>query len=120
MVTNSLKFFPVSNGADFRDLFLAIAASPPDAPKPTKFEQFVAAHPTVATSAATVATPGSFAEEEYHGIDAFVLINKSGDRQPVRYLIKPERVVHLDRADAEKRAPNFLVDELLSASSAPR
>ena len=112
MVTNSLKFFPVSNGADFRDLFLAVAASPPDAPKPTKFEQFVAAHPTVATSAATVATPGSFAEEEYHGIDAFVLVNKSGDRQPVRYLIKPERVVHLDPADAAKRAPNFLVDEL--------
>jgi catalase len=109
MVTNSLKFFPVSNGAD---LFLAIAASPPDALKPTKFEQFVAAHPTVATSAATVATPGSFAEEEYHGIDAFVLINKSGARQPVRYLIKPERIVHLDPADAEKRAPNFLVDEL--------
>jgi catalase len=41
-----------------------------------------------------------------------VLINKSGDRQPVRYLIKPERVVHLDPADAEKRAPNFLVEEL--------
>ena len=112
MVTNSLKFFPVSNGADFRDLFLAIAASPPDAPKPTKFEQFVAAHPTVAASAATVATPGSFAEEEYHGIDAFVPVNKSGDRQPVRYLIKPERVVHLDPADAAKRAPNFLLDEL--------
>jgi hypothetical protein len=43
MVTNSLKFFPVSNGADFRDLFLAVAASPPDAPKPTKFERFAAA-----------------------------------------------------------------------------
>jgi catalase len=112
MVTNSLKFFPVSNGADFRDLFLAVAASPPDAPKPTKFEQFAAAHPTVAAAVATVATPGSFAEEEYHGIDAFVLVNKSGDRQPVRYLIKPERVVHLDPADAAKRAPNFLLDEL--------
>jgi catalase len=111
-ITNSLKFFPVSNGADFRDLFLAVAASPPNAPKPTKFEQFVAAHPTVAAAAATAATPASFAEEEYHGIDAFVFINKNGDRQPVRYLIKPERVVHLDPADAEKRAPNFLVDEL--------
>jgi catalase len=54
-VTNSLKFFPVSNGADFRDLFLAVAASPPDAPKPTRFEQFAAAHPTVAAAAATVA-----------------------------------------------------------------
>ena len=55
MVTNSLKFFPASNGTDFRDLFLAVAASPPDAPKPTKFEQFAAAHPTVAAAVATVA-----------------------------------------------------------------
>ena len=59
MVTNSLKFFPVSNGTDFRDLFLAVAASPPDAPKPTKFEQFAAAHPTVAAAVATVATPAA-------------------------------------------------------------
>jgi len=112
MVTNSLKFFPVANGADFRDLFLAIAASPPDAPKPTKLEQFVAGHPAVATASATVATPDSFADEEYHGIDAFVFVNKAGDRQAVRYLITPEHVVHLDPADAAKRAPNFLMDEL--------
>ena len=85
MVTNSLKFFPVSNGEDFRDLFLAIAASPPDAPKPTKLEQFVAAHPAVAAASATVATPDSFADEEYHGVDAFVLVDKAGDRQAVRY-----------------------------------
>jgi catalase len=59
MVTNSLKFFLVSSGADFRDLFLAIAVSPPDAPKPTKLEQFVATHPAVAAASATVATPDS-------------------------------------------------------------
>ena len=112
MVTNSLKFFLVSSGADFRDLFLAIAASPPDAPKPTKLEQFVATHPAVAAASATVATPDSFADEEYHGIDAFVLVNKAGERQAVRYLIRPEHVVHLDPADAAKRPPNFLVDEL--------
>ena len=44
MVINSLKFFPVATGEDFRDLLLALAASPPDAAKPTKFEQFVASH----------------------------------------------------------------------------
>ena len=31
MVINSLKFFPVATGEEFRDLLLAIAASPPDA-----------------------------------------------------------------------------------------
>src|SRR5262249_54117400 len=103
MVINSLKFFPVSTGAEFRDLLLALAASPPDAAKPTKFDEFVAGHPTVPAALATVATPDSFADEEYHGIDAFVFVSKTGQRQAVRYLLAPERVVHLDAADAAKR-----------------
>jgi catalase len=112
MVTNSLKSFPVPSGTEFRDLILAIAAGPPDAPKPTKLDQFVATHPTVAAASATVATPNSFADEEYRGINALIFVNKAGERQAVRYLIRPERVVHLDPADATKRPPSFLVDEL--------
>jgi catalase len=111
MVINSLKFFPVSNGEDFRDLLLALAASPPDAAKPTKFEQFVAAHPTVPAAFATVSTPDSFADEEYYGVDAFIFVNAAGERQAVRYQMVPERVVHLDTADAAKRPPDFLMDE---------
>src|SRR6516164_4255965 len=61
MVINSLKFFPVATGEDFRDLLLALAASPPDASKPTKFEQFAASHPSVPAAFATVGTPDSFA-----------------------------------------------------------
>lgn len=38
IVINSFKFFPVSTGEEFRDLLLALAESPPNAPKPTKFE----------------------------------------------------------------------------------
>jgi catalase len=38
MVLNSIKFFPVSNSADFRDMLLAAAASPPNAPKPTTLD----------------------------------------------------------------------------------
>jgi catalase len=112
MVIISLKFFPVATAEDFRDLLLAIAASPPDAPKPTKIEQFVASHPAVSAANATVATPDSFADEEYFGINAFVFVNKAGARQAIRYQMMPERVVHLSAADAAKRPPNFLVDEL--------
>jgi catalase len=112
MVINSLKFFPVSTGEEFRDLLLAVAASPPDAAKPTKFDEFVAAHPTVPAAFATAATPGSFADEAYYGIDAFVFVNKAGERQAVRYQMVPEKVVHLDAAEAAKRPPNFLVEEL--------
>jgi catalase len=112
MVINSLKFFPVATGADFRDLLLAAAESPPDAPKPTKLQQFVASHPTVPAASATAVTPNSFADEEYHGINAFVLVNKAGERQAVRYLMTPERVVHLEPAEAAKRPPDFLMEEL--------
>jgi catalase len=112
MVLNSLKFFPVSSSEDFRDMLLAIAASPPDAAKPTKLEEFLAAHPTVPRALATAQTPGSFADEEYHGINAFVLVNDKGERRAVRYIVSPEKLVHLDPAEAAKKGPDFLVDEL--------
>ena len=112
MVINSLKFFPVSTGEDFRDMLLALAASPPDAAKPTKFEQFAASHPAVPAAFATAATPDSFADEEYYGINAFVFISKAGEKQAVRYQMVPERTVHLDAEDAAKRPPDFLMDEL--------
>ncbi len=113
MVIVSLKFFPVATGEEFRDLLLAIAASPPDAPKPTKVEQFMAAHPNAPKALATVATPASFAEEEYYGIDAFIFVNKAGKKQAVRYIMSPEKVVHVTPAEAGKMAPNFLFDEVV-------
>jgi len=112
IVINSFKFFPVSTGEEFRDLLLALAESPPNATKPTKFEQFAASHPSVPAAFGTVATPDSFADEEYFGIDAFVFVNKAGERQAVRYQMLPENVVHLDKSDAAKRTPNFLMEEL--------
>jgi catalase len=112
MVINSLKFFPVATAEDFRDLLLAIGQSPPDAPKPSKFDQFVASHPSVPKAFATVATPASFADEHYYGIDAFVFVNKEGRKQAVRYVMVPEKTVHLTPPEAEKKAADFLVDEL--------
>ncbi|MDB5406997.1 MAG: catalase [Rhodospirillales bacterium] len=112
MVINSLKFFPVSSGADFRDLLLALAASPANAAKPTKFDEFVAGHPAIPAAFATATTPDSFADEEYYGVNAFVFVNKAGERQAVRYLMVPERPLHLDAADAAKQPPDFLMDEL--------
>lgn len=112
MVTNSLKFFPVSSGADFRDFLLAVAASPANAPKPTKLEQFLAAHPSVAAASATPQTPASFATDDYHGIHAFILVNKAGEKQAVRYIILPEKGEHLSAAEAAQKAPDFLMDEL--------
>src|SRR3977135_3903064 len=112
MVTNSFKFFPVGTGEDFRDLLQAIVASPPDAPKPTKLEQFFASHPNALKAIGSLPIPDSFADEEYHGIDAFIFVNKGGQRQAVRYLVVPEKLVHITPEEAAKQPPNYLFDEL--------
>src|SRR5580692_4346779 len=113
MVTNSFKFFPVGTGEDFRDLLQAIVASPPDAPKPTQLEQFFGSHPNAPKAIGSLPIPDSFADEEYHGIDAFVFVNKAGQRQAVRYVIAPERLVHITPEDAAKLPPNYLFDDLV-------
>src|ERR1700686_493220 len=112
MVTNSFKFFPVGTGEDFLDLLQAIVASPPDAPKPTKLEQFFASHPNAPKAIGSLPIPDSFADEEYHGINAFILVSKSGQRQAVRYLVVPEKLVHLTPEEAAKQSPDFLFDDL--------
>jgi catalase len=113
IVSNSLKFFPVATGEEFRDLLNAIIASGPDSPKPTKLEQFIGSHPAFLAANATVATPTSFARETYYGIDAFVFVNAAGARQPFRWKILPAAgAEHLSSADAAKQSPDFLVKEL--------
>ena len=81
MVTNSFKFFPVGTGEDFRDLLRAIVASPATAPHPTQLEQFFGSHPNAPKAIGSLPIPDSFADEEYHGIDAFIFVNK--DRKSV-------------------------------------
>src|SRR5580698_209825 len=112
MVTNSFKFFPVGTGEDFRDLLQAIVASPADAPHPNKVEQFFGSHPNAPKAIGSLPIPDSFADEEYHGIDAFIFVNKSGQRQAVRYLITPEKLVHITPEEAAKLSPDFLFDDL--------
>lgn len=109
MVLNSRKFFPVSTGEAFRDLERAVAASPAGAPKPTALETFIASHPLVAIP---LQTPQSLADEQYNGLNAFILINAAGARQAVRYQLVPPQLVHLAPEEAAKREPNFLFDEI--------
>jgi catalase len=112
IVINSLKFFPVATGEDFRDINLAVAASPPSAPHPTKLELFVKAHPRVLPALASVQQPDSLADEQYYGIDALVFVDKSGKKQAFRYIAQPEKVVHISTEDAAKKPPNYLFDEI--------
>jgi catalase len=113
VVTNSLKFFPVATGEEFRDLLVAITKSGPDAPKPSPVEQFMAAHPAAPKALATARTPSSFARQTYHGVNAFVLVDAAGKRTPFRYRFVPvagEEILSAD--DAKAKGPNYLVEEM--------
>jgi catalase len=113
VVTNSLAFFPVATGEDFLALLQALAASGPDASKPTPAEQFIAAHPSVPKAFGSVSTPTSFGHEVYNGVDAFIFVDAKGKRQAFRFQIVPvSGVEHMKPEDAAKQAPDFLVDEL--------
>src|ERR1700675_368132 len=112
MVILAVKFFPVATGEQFRDLLVAISESPPGAPKPTKLDQFSASHPAFPASFGSAPTPNSFAEQEYHGIDAFIFVDKAGHKQAVRYIMTPEKAVTLTADEAAKKTLIFLVDAL--------
>jgi catalase len=112
MVILGTKFFPVATGEEFRDLLVAISESPDDAPKPTKLDQFTASHPRFPAAFATGTTPDSFADQEYRGMNAFVFVDKAGQRQAVRYIMAPEKSVPLTTEEAARKPANFLVDDL--------
>lgn len=113
MVDNSLKFFPVATGAEFMQLLQAVSESGPTAPKPTPIATFFASHPAAPLAFASVQTPVSFANETYNGVDAFVFINKAGQRQPFRTRIVPfAGDKYLTPAAAAKQSPDYLVDGL--------
>jgi catalase len=112
MVILAVKFFPVASGEEFRDLLVAISESPAGASKPTPLDQFAASHPTFPASFGSAPTPDSFAHQEYHGIDAFIFVDKAGHRQAVRYIMTPEKAVRLTADEAARKPPDFLVDDL--------
>src|SRR3984957_14883687 len=112
MVILAVKFFPVATGEQFRDLLVAISESPPGSPKPTKLDEFSASHPRFPASFGSAPTPNSFADQEYHGIDAFIFVDKAGHKQAVRYVMTPEKSVPLTVEEAPRKPPDFLVDDL--------
>lgn len=113
VVLNSLPYFPVATGEEFAQLLQAASESGPDAPHPTKIEQFIATHPAAAKAGAGVRTPTSFARETYNGVDAFIFVNGKGERQPFRFQFQPVAGgEYLDKDAAAKRAPDFLRAEL--------
>ncbi|SDO49373.1 catalase [Methylobacterium phyllostachyos] len=113
VVTNSLKYFPVATGEEFRDLLKAVADSGPNAAHPTALDRFAASHPAAAMAGGTAKTPTSLARQTYNGVNAFIFVDKDGKRQPFRFRIEPVQGEEiLPPEEAAKRDPNFLMAEI--------
>jgi catalase len=114
IVSISHNGFVVGSGDDFLAFLKAIAASGPDVPHPKPVETFLGGHPRAAKFATEVRVrPRSYATAAYFGNNAFVFVNGSGKKQPVRYQIVPAAgVANLDSASAAKAGANYLQEEI--------
>ncbi|MGA2248404.1 MAG: catalase family peroxidase [Verrucomicrobiota bacterium] len=114
IVANGQNGFPAGTPADFVGFLGSLLATRPDTPKPTPFEQFLAAHPNTARFLSTPnPQPASFATYSYFGNNCFIFVNARGQRQATRYQIVPlAGEQHLDPAVAAAKSPDFLADEL--------
>jgi catalase len=115
LVAHSYDGFPVSTAEEFLAFLRALAASGPDASKPTAMEAFLANHPRAKQFvAAPNPAPASFASESYYAVNAFRFTNQGGTSRYGRYQIRPliaEK--HLAAKEAATRSANFLFDELM-------
>ena len=114
IVSISTNGFPVSNGEDFLALLKALGANKPDSPHPTPIEQFLQSHPASVKPLTTPQPiPASYATIPYFGVNAFKFTNKAGETKFGRYRIVPmAKIATLTEAEAAKKPPNFLADDL--------
>ena len=114
IVALSMNGFPVATAEEFRDFLLAIAASGPNAPKPTAIEKFLGSHPAAkAFVEAPKPPPVSFATLPYFGINAFKFTNAAGTVTFGRYQFEPlAESKFLTKEEVAKAGPDYLVNEI--------
>lgn len=113
IVGHSFNGFPVPNPDQFRELLLAIAASGPNAAKPTALDKFLDTHPIAKTFLTTQKTPASFATIRYFGVNSFKFTNKKGESYYIRYQFIPmagEQLLTQD--EMNKLGANYLFAEI--------
>jgi catalase len=113
IVGHSFNGFPTPNSDDFRLLLLSIAASGPDAPKPTPLDSFLETHPVAKTFLTTQHTPASYATINYFGVNSFRFTNKRKESHYIRYQIIPDAGEQfMTQADLDKAGPDYLMKEI--------
>ena len=112
--------FTVSTPQAFYQLLLAAGSKDPNAMK-----AFAAANPEFAGFGAWAQKgpwTGSYAEERFNGLNAFVFVDNAGAKQAVRWSLLPAaQPVPVSPEDLAKRGPNFLEQEITErVGSAPQ
>ncbi len=94
MAMNTPPVLAVGTPEAFHDQLRAMAPDPANGkPDPARVAAFYEAHPESAAFRAWQASyeaSDSWANTRYHGINAFVLVDADGQRQPVRWAMVPE------------------------------
>jgi catalase len=111
IVTHSYNGFPTATADEFQ---IALAASGPDAPKPTPLEKFFETHPIAKTFlTAEKPAPVSFGTLPYFGVNSFKFTDAKGDVTYVRYRLEPEAgAQYLTKDQLAAAGPNYLVEEI--------
>lgn len=114
IVSISVNGFPAATPEDFLGLLNAVAASGPNAAKPSPVEQFLGSHPAALKFVTTPKpAPVSFATQAFYGVNAFKFTNAKGETNYGRYRIEPVGGQQfLSKAEQEKAAPDYLMQEL--------
>ena len=104
-------FFPVSTPQAFYELLLASASKDASA-----MRTFAGAHPEIAAFggwAKSAPWTGSYAENRFNGLNAFIFVDNSGAEHAVRWSLLPAaQPVPVSPDDLAKRGPNFLEEEI--------
>jgi len=114
IVSISVNGFPAATPQEFLGLLNAVAASGPDAPKPSPVEQFLGTHPAALKFVTTPKpAPVSFATQAFFGVNAFKFTNAKGEVQYGRYRIIPSAGEQsLSAEQVAAATPNYLMEEL--------
>lgn len=114
VVTHSFNGFPSATAQEFAELLRALAASGPEAAKPTALDTYLASHPAAQTFFSTQKPPpASFATAAYFGVNA-VTFNDGADRRThVRHRFVPQAGEHnLDPATRATMGSDYLRQEI--------
>lgn len=114
VVTHSFNGFPVATTDEFGTLMRAIAASGPEAAKPTALDKFLASHPIAAKFlTGQKPAPVSWATLSYFGVNSFRFIDRAGKGTFVRYRFVPQAGERLlDAKGLASMGPNYLSEEI--------